>query len=292
MKTGKTGLVPWFIAILAVACTVPEEKPRTVIAKVEDEELTYEEIEQDLSPNIRAHLTPMDIKEYVFRWIDNEVLYQEALLRNLDEDEDLQKTLEQIKRELIINNLIQRTLQNQVQVSELEVRAYYDSNQVEFVLPEDMVRCEQIVVPTRKQAEEVRKRLRAGEAFEELAREVSVDSLQRLTNGLDSGYVVRGEMIPEIGKVAFNMPVGAYSRPIKTAYGYHIVKVVDKVKAGEPHRFEEVKDQIRLKLEAQKQQENYQRFLLQTKSKFRVTTNFQALNSVLADSLALGESLK
>lgn len=292
MKTDKTGLVLWFIAILAVACTVPEEKPRTVIAKVEDEELTYEEIEQDLSPNIRAHLTPMDIKEYVFRWIDNEVLYQEALLRNLDEDEDLQKTLEQIKRELIINNLIQRTLQNQVQVSELEVRAYYDSNQVEFVLPEDMVRCEQIVVPTRKQAEEVRKRLRAGEAFEELAREVSVDSLQRLANGLDSGYVVRDEMIPEIGKVAFSMPVGAYSRPIKTAYGYHIVKVVDKVKAGEPHRFEEVKDQIRLKLEAQKQQENYQRFLLQTKSKFRVTTNFQGLNSVLADSLALGESLK
>lgn len=123
--------------------------------------------------------------------------------------------------------------------------------------------------------------------FIELARETLGDSLDEA--GWDWGYRSRDELIEPIAKVAFDIPAGSYSLPIKSELGYHIIKIVEKAKAGELKPLALVQDDIRLKMEAGLQHDNYERFLLQTKSKFTVRTNFELLNAKTNGTVARGD---
>ncbi|MFQ5753606.1 MAG: peptidylprolyl isomerase [bacterium] len=268
--------------VLGVRCNGPKEK-QNVIANVGNKSLTLYEILEDATSPIRSNLTALDIREYVLRWIEDEVLYQEALNRKLDESIDLKKEFEKLKKELLINKLIEQTLDNQFPVSEEEITNYYENNKESYVLSQDVVHAYHILVKTRKEANTVRNRLKKGEAFEEIATSTSNDSLKN--DNWDLGYFSTEEIIPAISKVVFNLPVGAYSLPIKSEFGYHIVKVIDKQKKGNIKPLNLVKEEIRLKLEEQKKQKNYQRFLLQTKSNYKIQTNFQLLDAVVLDSL-------
>lgn len=281
-KNSNGCLLAMSLLLLCWNCKVPEEQ-QPVIATVGDEHLSLSEVIDEIPPHMRPRVNSSDIKEYVLRWVNNEVLYQEALGRKIDQNPDLKKQFERVKKELIINSLIQQTLNNQVVVSDEEVKAYYDSNQEEFTLSEDMVHAYHILVQTKGAANAIRSRLKKGESFEEIAKESSSDSLNG--GSWDLGYFSKSEIIPEISKVVFNIPNGNYSFPIKSEFGYHIVKVLDKIKKGDTRKLAQVQEEIRRKLTELKRQANYQRFLLQTKSKFTVTTNFQILSSVVLDSL-------
>jgi parvulin-like peptidyl-prolyl isomerase len=79
---------------------------------------------------------------------------------------------------------------------------------------------------------------------------------------------------------------GQVTPPIESEYGYHVLKIIDKQEKGELQSLEQVKDEIRLKLETKKKNDRYQRFLLQVKSKFSIKTNFELLRmSPFTDSL-------
>jgi len=254
-----------------------------VIARVGDEELTLTALVEDIPAQIRGELSSAEIRDFVLQWINNEVLYQEALNRNYDEREELQKQFEKLRKELLVNELIEMTLDNRIAVTDQEIQAFYENNKQSFVLEEDMVKAYHALFKTQKEAKQFRNKLASGRPFRELIAEVFQDSLD--VDDWDWGYFVKDDVIPEISTVAFKLRKGRISRPIKSEYGYHIVQVVDKLKKGDLRKFETVKEEIRLKLETTKKQEKYQRFLLQMKSKYKIETNFQHLNSVALDSL-------
>ncbi|MFQ5637060.1 MAG: peptidylprolyl isomerase [bacterium] len=270
-----------FYFVVNSSCNLPEEE-QLVVARVGDEHLTLREVVQDVTSRSRVELNAADFREYVLRWINDEVLYQEALGRSVDEDEELRKEFESLKKQLIINSLIERALKNQILITDEEISQYYESNKGEFILSDDVVHAYHILTNTRKEANALRRRLKKGEDFEDLAKAIA-DSLK--THDWDLGYFSKSDIIPEISKMAFNIPVGSYSLPLKSDFGFHLIKVVDKMKKGEAKNLDHVREEIRFMLEQQRKQENYQRFLLQTKSKFTVTTNFQILDSVNLDSL-------
>ncbi|MFQ5863747.1 MAG: peptidyl-prolyl cis-trans isomerase [bacterium] len=270
-----------FFILTCLGCNNLEKEEKQVLAKVGKETLTLEEVMAEIPKEIRSNLSSSDIREYVRRWINNQVLYQEARRQKLDERIDLQKEFEKLKKELLINKLIEVELDNEVTATDEEIQAYFDSNKDSFVLTEDVVHAYHILVKTQKEANAIRKRLRSGETFEALSKEVNSDSD---TNAWDLGYFSRDEVIPQISKVVFNMPIGALSFPIKSDFGYHILRLVDKQNKGDIKKFETVVEEIRLKLEAQKKQERFHRFLLQMKSKTIIETNFTLLDSVTLDS--------
>lgn len=270
-----------FFILTCLGCNNLEKEEKQVLAKVGKETLTLEEVMAEIPKEIRSNLSSSDIREYVRRWINNQVLYQEARRQKLDERIDLQKEFEKLKKELLINKLIEVELDNEVTATDEEIQAYFDSNKDSFVLTEDVVHAYHILVKTQKEANAIRKRLRSGETFEALSKEVNSDSD---INAWDLGYFSRDEVIPQISKVVFNMPIGALSFPIKSDFGYHILRLVDKQNKGDIKKFETVVEEIRLKLEAQKKQERFHRFLLQMKSKTIIETNFTLLDSVTLDS--------
>src|SRR5208283_2531988 len=85
-----------------------------------------------------------------------------------------------------------------------------------------------------------------GAKFEKIASDVSLDPGTRRLGG-DLGFVPRGQTVPEFEQAAFNTPVGKISAPVKTQFGWHIIKVEDKRAAG-PIPLEQVKEQIKERL--------------------------------------------
>jgi parvulin-like peptidyl-prolyl isomerase len=123
-----------------------------------------------------------------------------------------------------------------VLVEPREVKDYYNSNLEDFKIP-DQVRARHILIRVPRDATEVRRkealeaiqkaaeRIQEGEAFEQVAREVSQDG--SALQGGDLGYFSRGRMAPEFEKVAFCLEKGQLSDIVQTQFGYHLIKVED-----------------------------------------------------------------
>jgi peptidyl-prolyl cis-trans isomerase C len=107
-------------------------------------------------------------------------------------------------------------------------------------------------VATQKDADDIEAKLKAGAKFEDLAKQYSLDNSKDY--GGDLGYFTAPEMVPEFSQAAFALKVGEVSAPVKTQFGWHIIKLEDR-KMGTAQPFDQVKDAIRNTLMAKKVQE-------------------------------------
>ena len=150
---------------------------------------------------------------------------------------------------------------NKVNVTPAEVQTYYNQNIEQYQTPEQ-VRASHILLKTegkdeaavRKQAEDLLKQAKGGADFAQLATKHSEDE-GSAKNGGDLDYFGRGRMVPEFEQAAFSMEPGQISDLVKTQYGFHIIKVVDK-KPAETRSLDEVRTQITDQLRFQKAQQS------------------------------------
>jgi peptidyl-prolyl cis-trans isomerase C len=176
---------------------------------------------------------------------------------------------EQITKEIILKQLQGELIQEMAeksQVSEKESKAFYDANKEKFN-HQDQVKASHILIKVEKTADEaadkkalatiedIRKKAIAGEDFAELAKKHSEGSSN--VQGGDLGFFAKGQMEEAFEKAAFTLPINEISKPVKTGYGYHIIKVTEKRAAG-VISYAEVKDLIRQHL-SQKQLEHAQK---------------------------------
>ena len=106
----------------------------------------------------------------------------------------------------------------------------------------ERVRARHILVGTEKEAQDILARLEKGEKFEDLAKQFSLDGSKDY--GGDLGYFTQPEMVPEFSKAAFALKVGETSQPIKTDFGWHIIRLEDR-KQGAAQPYDQVKSAIR-----------------------------------------------
>ncbi|ACL70859.1 peptidylprolyl isomerase [Halothermothrix orenii] len=166
---------------------------------------------------------------------------------------------------LLINKLREKVMED-VSVEESAVREYYDNNKENFKHG-TQIKARHILVETEKEAREILNELENGADFGEMAKEYSTGPSSK--NGGDLGYFGKGRMVPEFEEAAFALKVGQISDPVKTQYGYHIIKVEDKVEEGITP-FDEVKDKIKNNLLQQKQQTAWNNFLKELRDKAEI----------------------
>ena len=112
------------------------------------------------------------------------------------------------------------------------------------VTPQEEVQAAHILVQTEDEAKAIIKELDAGGDFAAIAKAKSQDPGSAKMGG-DLGYFTQGKMVPEFEKAAFALEVGKYTEtPVKSQYGYHVIKVTDKRKQPLP-TYDQVKDQVR-----------------------------------------------
>ncbi|MFH2028153.1 MAG: peptidylprolyl isomerase [Nanoarchaeota archaeon] len=153
-------------------------------------------------------------------------------------------------KSLTITKFLNGTIFSKSAVDEKEAEDYYNSNKDEFMIG-DQIRASHILVNTSAEAEEIIKELDEGKDFAELAKENSIGPTG--PNGGDLGYFIKGDMVPEFEDAAFALEnIGEYTdEPVKTQFGYHIIKLIDK-KQAKQQSFEEVKEQLMDELQQQK----------------------------------------
>jgi len=125
-------------------------------------------------------------------------------------------------------------------VTEAAMRKVYDEA-VGQMSKEPEVRARHILVETEDEAKAVLAELKKGADFAELAKSRSKDPGS--AEGGDLGYFTKDQMVPEFSEVAFKLDKGALSDPVKSQFGWHIIKVEDK-REKQPPEFDKVKDQL------------------------------------------------
>ena len=153
---------------------------------------------------------------------------------NIKDEKELKKVL---KSQL----LVQKAASKDVKVTDKELKDYYANYKPE-------IKARHILVKDEKTALEVKKKLDAGEKFEDLAKKYSTDTASAQSGG-DLGYFGPGKMVPEFDKAAFALKVNEISAPVKSEYGYHIIQVTDK---KEKKSFEQMKPQMEEEIQASK----------------------------------------
>jgi foldase protein PrsA len=138
--------------------------------------------------------------------------------RNLTESDVKQALKEQI--------ILDKALAKQVTITPSQIKQYFDKNHAAFDKPEQ-VQARHILVPDLATANKVEALLKQGKSFSDLAKQYSTDPGSKDKGG-ELGWFRRGQMVPAFDKVAFSLPVGATSQPVKSPFGYHIIQVEGK----------------------------------------------------------------
>ncbi|MFD2924347.1 peptidylprolyl isomerase [Halobacillus naozhouensis] len=150
---------------------------------------------------------------------------------------------EQFKEVIRLSLLQEQAAAEEVDISEKEMKQYYERMKTE-------VQASHILVSDEKTAKEVKQKLENGEDFGTLASEYSKDGSAK--KGGKLGYFGPGKMAPKFEDAAYNLEVGQISDPVKTQFGYHIIKVTDKRKVEDVKPYEEAKKEIKRTLVSQK----------------------------------------
>ena len=133
------------------------------------------------------------------------------------------------------------------------------------------VRARHILVETDKEAEELIKRIKKGEDFSELAKKFSKDRGSAEMGG-DLGFFGKGRMVPEFEKVVFGLKTGEVSGPVKTRFGYHIAKVIDR-KEGRQGSYEEAMESITKQLTVEKQKSLFESYIEKLRKDAKIETD-------------------
>lgn len=205
------------------------------------------------------------IKQIIDELIRQELLYKDAIENKMDEEEEFLKVLEDTRSSLIKSYAFSKAIEG-VNIDEKEVMEYFESVKEQYKQPAG-VHAAHILVDEEEKAKEIIEKINKGEEFETLAKEFS--SCPSKDNGGDLGVFYPGQMVPEFDQKAFAMEEGEISEPVKTQFGYHIIKVIEKTEEKEAN-FDEVRENIRMELMRQKQQAAYLEKVNRLKEKYPV----------------------
>lgn len=264
-------------------------------------------LQMDFNSPTGAQMLPNIERNVIDGLIDNELLSQVAKEKNIEvtsqevEDEinniktknfngdeklftqtlSLNKiTLSQLRESLKKSKLVEKLkkqITDDIKITEKEKKDYYEKNKAQYGQPEE-VKASHILVKDQKLADSLYDQLSKGAKFEDLAKKNSTDPGSK-DNGGDLGFFGRGRMVPEFEKAAFGLKNGGLSKPVKSNFGYHIIKRTD-YKAGKQSSYDEVKSKIDEEIKRSKSDEAIKKFIKAEKDKAEVIVYIPSLKDV------------
>jgi parvulin-like peptidyl-prolyl isomerase len=291
-------------ACLVIMLAVPLYAEETVVAVVNGTKITMKDLEAQvdrLIPRATFHRSVPEekrkryYKQALDEIINRELMYQDALASGMKpekekvdaqiqkmktrfkSDEDYKAALEkegikedilrsQIEKELLVQQINEKKVNETSRMSEKQLEEYYDKNMSKFKQPESM-KLRIISMKDEQKAKDILEKIKDGDDFGELAYNFSEDSY-RVKSG-DIGYIHKGRMLPEIETAALKLKTGDVSDLIKTEDSWFIIKMEDK-KPEQQLTFAEVKDKLRKELETEKSRQLSEKFIADLKAKAKI----------------------
>ncbi|MDO5041591.1 MAG: peptidylprolyl isomerase [Peptoniphilus sp.] len=231
-----------------------------VLARVNNNEITQQDYDAFMSSiplQIKAQVLKGQPENKIIKEILNELIYKELLYidakeKGYHEEEAFQRMLKQSESSLLTTYAIGKLLE-EVAPTDREVEAYYNAN-AERYDDEERVEASHILVADEETADEVIRKLDEGEQFEDLAMEYS--ECPSKNNGGNLGIFGHGDMVKPFEDAVFAMNEDEISAPVKTDFGYHIIKLNKKI-AAKKYTLSEVRDKVYEDLKKYKEQMAY-----------------------------------
>lgn len=303
MRFFRYGLVLALLAVLVLSVAGCSREP--LAATVNGKKITVAEVDKRLEQVIGQNSEALkgaqgeqlkeQFRERVLdQMIDMELLLSEADKRNIkvsDKEVDAkikeimtnynfkdQKALEealkqqnltmtQFKDELEKSVRIEKlgdALTKDIKISDKDIKGYYDKNKAEFFV-KDQVHVAHILVQKEEDAKKISGDLKKGADFAKLAKQHSIDPGSK-DNGGELPWTEKEQFVPEFSNASWALQPGQLSEPVKTTYGFHIIKLLGKKPSGQKE-FTEVKSEIKTKLVAEQKREFFTKWLEDTKKK-------------------------
>jgi peptidyl-prolyl cis-trans isomerase C len=212
-----------------------------VLARVDGAEITDEDIKiaaEDLGASLPGQLQGAARDAYILDYlIDLKLVANKGLKDKLADTPEFARQMGYYHDKILMENLMAAAAKSGV-TDEAMKKVYDDAAKAQK--PEVEVHARHILVPTEAEAKAALQRVRNGEDFAKVATELSKDPG---SEGGDLGFFTRDKMVPEFADAAFKLQVGQISEPVKSQFGWHIIKVEAKRDKPFP-AFEQVKDQV------------------------------------------------
>ena len=213
-----------------------------VVAKVNGVEVRESDLalaNEDIGQQVPA-ATPEAKRDYLITYIgDTILLTQAAEAKKLHETDEFKQSLDFARKKLLMGKLLES--EAKAAVTDSALRKVYD-DAIKQMTPEQEVRARHVLVETEDEAKAVREEIEKGADFAEVAKQKSKDPGTAVEGG-DLGYFTKEQMLPEISEPAFKLEIGKLSEPVKSSYGWHIIKTEDK-RAKPVPEFEQVRGQV------------------------------------------------
>jgi peptidyl-prolyl cis-trans isomerase C len=214
-----------------------------VVARVNGEEIHRSDVMRQLQmagPQIQQLPPQMIYPQILQKMLATKVVSQKGYADGMQNDKDVKQRVKDLEAQVVAEAYIHKQIEPKI--TEAKTKERYDQLVAKFK-PQDEIRARHILVKTEDEGNAVIKQLKGGADFAKLAEEKSKDTGSAKQGG-DLGYFPHDAMVKEFADAAFALKVGEITdKPVKTNFGYHVIKVEDKRKSSAPP-IAEVKDQI------------------------------------------------
>ena len=228
-----------------------------ILATVGTLQVTEAEVDAflaNLGPRGQSYNNPEGRKAVLEQIIGNKLLLLEAKKNLFEIEPEFKAALAQAKDTLLTNYALEKVF-SAVKVSDKEIADYYEANKAQLESGET-VNASHILVDSEELAKEIRGKIASGEiSFEDAAKEYS--SCPSKQNGGNLGDFGKGQMVPEFDTAVFAMEIGELSEPVKTQFGYHLIKLNAKNESTVPS-LDEIKEELREGLLGEKRRAAYE----------------------------------
>ena len=212
-----------------------------VIARVNGVDIKQSDLalaEEDVGADMQA-ASPEAKREHLISYLADIIMVTQAAdKKNLADSPDFKRRLAFLRSKLLMGYELQQ--EAKTALTDEALKQTYDEA-VKSMSGQEEVHARHILVEGEDEAKAILEQLKGGADFAKLAKEKSKDP--GAAEGGDLGYFTKDQMVPEFADVAFKMYPGQLSNPVKTQFGWHVIKVEDK-RIKQPPEFEKVKDQI------------------------------------------------
>jgi peptidyl-prolyl cis-trans isomerase C len=241
-RSGAFGLALAAAFLLATPAVAPAQGSDPVVARVNGLEIHQSDlaiVEEELGSSIPGNSSGDKRDALIGYYADMILAARAAEAKGLGSSTEFARKLAFAKTKLLMESLLQA--EAKAAVTDEALHKVYDQA-VKEMGKEEEVHARHILVETEDEAKAVLAELKKGADFEKLAKEKSKDP-SAAQNGGDLGYFSKGQMVPEFAETAFKLAKGQLSEPVKTQFGWHIIKVEDKRTKPVP-TFDKVKPQL------------------------------------------------
>jgi peptidyl-prolyl cis-trans isomerase C len=229
--------------MVLAACAGPQER-LPIVAQVGSATLDEADLVDQLPVQLQGAEALEERRKFVDKWVERELLYQEATERGLDQNARLALLLEQSRRDILVAALLDSEFDGKPSsVDDAEIQAHYDRHSDQYVRELAEMWAEHIVLRSRRDANALRRELAQGGDFAAAAAEHSVDEKTSRIGG-SLGYFSVDDN-PELWEISQGLTIGKLSKPVATDDGFfHIVRVLERVEAGSVKSLEQVRAEI------------------------------------------------